>query len=133
MKQRIAEDRENPPHNREGLHRKALEHEQNGRAAFLATATLKAVLSTGRTKADQIALMRHYVLEFSQSASRNARAANRLEDDDPQKGKIDQKGASASVVAVLSGILADVAPSDVAAAPLSMASRPVTCSVGVPT
>ena len=33
--------------------------------------------------------MRHYVLEYGQSASRNAKLSNSLSDDDPRKEEVD--------------------------------------------
>lgn len=110
MKQRIAEDVEAPPENPERFRRKASEHKRDAIAALTAANALKAALDR-RTKAEQIAVMRHYVLEFGQSASRCAKLSNSLADDDPRKKEIDDDGFTASmVVSVLNGILSDVAP-----------------------
>ena len=92
FKQRIAEDTEAPPENPESFRRKALEHKRDAFAALTAANTLKVILDQ-RTKKEQIALMRHYVLEFGQSASR---------DDDAQSATF--------VVSTLNGILSDIAP-----------------------
>lgn len=123
MQQRIAEDTEAPPKNSEKFRQKALEHKQGAIAALTAANTLKVVL-TRRTKAQQIAVMRHYVLEFGQGQSRNARVANSLDDNDPQKEEVEQSGISASlVVAVLNGILSDIAPPPFFTEHSSMAGR----------
>jgi hypothetical protein len=110
MKQRIAEDVECPPEDPEKFRQKALKDKHEAVAALTAAHTLKVILAA-RTKREQIALMRHYVLEFGQSASRHAKASNSLADDDPQKGEIDQSGFSDTfVVSILNGILSDIAP-----------------------
>src|SRR5262245_21717501 len=59
MKQRIADEVDYPPKNPENFRQYALEHKQDAIAALTAAHTLKAVLAE-RTKAKQIALMRHY-------------------------------------------------------------------------
>ena len=109
FKQSIAEDREYPPHNADELQKKAREHKRDGMAAVMAFLTLKAVLDHGKTEAQQISLMQHYVLEFGQSMSRNVKLSNSLPEDDPEQEKIDQDGFSASfVVNTLNEILGDI-------------------------
>jgi hypothetical protein len=123
MKQRIAEDTEYPPHNLKEMRQRALEHKHDAMAAFTGVAALKAILGA-RTKAEQIALMRHYVLEFGQSASRNAKLSSSLADDDPEKEKADQSGLSGTfVVSLLNSILSEVAPAP-AYAPSGFAAHP---------
>jgi hypothetical protein len=62
-----------------------------------------------KLKAQHIALMQHYVLEFGQSMSRNAKLSNSLPEGDPQKEEIDNHGFSESfVVSTLNGILSDI-------------------------
>jgi hypothetical protein len=110
MKQGVAEDTEYPPHNAEQLRQTALKHKRDAIAALTAAQTLKVVLGA-RTKAEQITLMQHYVLEFGQSVSRNAKLSNNLADDDPQKEEVDRSGFTDSfVVAVLNEMLNDIAP-----------------------
>ena len=109
MKPRIA-DAEYPPKNPESFRRKALEHNRDAIAALTAAHTLKIILAA-RTKTEQIALMRHYVLEFGQQASRDAKLSKSLADDDPLKAKIDDSVSSSTfVVSTLNGILSDIAP-----------------------
>jgi hypothetical protein len=109
MKPRIA-DAEYPPKNSESFRRKALEHNRDAIAALTAAHTLKIILAA-RTKTEQIALMRHYVLEFGQQASRDAKLSKSLADDDPLKAKIDDSVSSSTfVVSTLNGILSDIAP-----------------------
>jgi hypothetical protein len=77
---------------------------------LVAKGTLEVILGA-RTKEQQINLMRHYVLEFGQAMSRNARLSNSLRDDDPRKEEVDSEGCQASfVVSTLNGILSDVVP-----------------------
>jgi hypothetical protein len=114
MKQGIAEDTQYPRRNgvlfAENPEKFTREHKQHAVAALTTAAALKAVLDGG-TKAEQIALMQRYVLEFGQSRSRNARLSNSLSDDDPHKEKVDQDLVSATfVVSILNSILDDIAP-----------------------
>ena len=110
LKQSIAEDAKWAPENPELFRQKAREHKRDAIAALTAANTLKAILDQ-RTKAEQIALMRHYVLEFRQSASQNAKLSNSLADDDAQKAKVDDSGISDTfVVSTLNGILSDIPP-----------------------
>src|SRR5215813_4697061 len=110
LKQRIAEDTEYPPHNADALRQKAREHKRDAIGALIAKKTLEVVLAA-KTQKEQIALMRHYVLEFGQEMSRKAKLSNSLADDDPQKWEVDEDGFQASfVVYTLNGILSDVAP-----------------------
>jgi len=109
MKQRIAEA-VYPPNEPGQFHRKALEDKQNAIAVLTAAHTLKVILAAKTTK-EQIALMQHYVLEFGQDAARSAKLSHSLNDNDPQKGEMDQRGAADGfVVSVLNGILSEVAP-----------------------
>ena len=90
---------------------KVLEHKRHAIASLTAANTLKAVLEHAKTDAERIALMRHYVLEFGQAASRNVKLSNSLADDDPRKEKVDQDGVSATfAVSTLNSILSDIAP-----------------------
>ena len=110
MKQRIAEDAEYPPKNPESFWQKALEHKRDAIAAITAAHTLKIILAA-RTKTEQIALMRHYVLEFGQQASRDAKLSKSLAYEDPLKAKTDDSVSSSTfVVSTLNGILSDIAP-----------------------
>jgi|ERR1700730_3541916 hypothetical protein len=110
LKQSVAEDEEYPPHNAEGLREKAREHKRHAIGVLVAKGTLEVILGA-RTKEEQINLMRHYVLEFGQAMSRNARLSNSLPDDDPRKEEVDSEGCQASfVVSTLNGILSDVVP-----------------------
>jgi hypothetical protein len=105
MKQGIAEDTQYPRRNgvlfAENPEKFTREHKQHAVAALTTAAALKAVLDGG-TKAEQIALMQRYVLEFGQSRSRNARLSNSLSDDDPHKEKVDQDLVSATFVVSIS-------------------------------
>jgi hypothetical protein len=90
---------------------KAMEHRRDAFAALAAKYILEELVLAARTKAEQIALMRHYVLEFGQEMRRKAELSNSLADDDPQKWEVDEDGFQASfVVSTLKGILSDVAP-----------------------
>jgi len=110
MKQWIAEDEYSPQKEPGQLQRRALEDRQNAIAVLTAAHTLKVILAA-KTKNEQIALMQHYVLEFGQDATRSAKLSHSLNDNDPQKGEMDQRGvADGFVVSVLNGILAEVAP-----------------------
>jgi hypothetical protein len=101
---------EYPPEDPERFRQKAREHKRDAIAALTASSTLKAVLNHGRTRKDQIRLMQHYVLEFGQAQSRNARLSNSLADDDPRKEKVDQDGFTETfVVSTLNEILGEVA------------------------
>ena len=61
--------------------------------------------------------MQHYVLEYGQSASRDARLSNNLADDDPRKKEVEEDGLAATFVqSVLNSILSDVAPEPLEAA-----------------
>jgi hypothetical protein len=124
-KQRFA-DSLKPSENRERMRQKALEHKQEALATLHAVQVLKVVLGT-RTKAEQIAVMRHYVLEYGQSASRNARLSNSLADDDARKEEAEEAGLAATFVqSVLNSILTEVAPEPpgrLSTAQLSMAFR----------
>jgi hypothetical protein len=110
LKLRIADD-EHPPKKPEKFRETALEHKQDAIAVLTAVQTLKFVLSQRRTKAKQIAILKRYVQEFSESASLNAIRANGLADDDPQKAEVEQNGLSDSfVVSVLNSILSEIGP-----------------------
>ena len=110
LKRNIA-DAENPPEHPERFRQKAMEHRRDAFAALAAKYILEELVLTARTKAEQIALMRHYVLEFGQEMRRKAELSNSLADDDPQKWEVDEDGFQASfVVSTLKGILSDVAP-----------------------
>jgi hypothetical protein len=109
LKLSLAEDKD-PPHNAESLRQHAHEHKRHAIGVLMAKKTLEVVLNAS-TKEEQIALMQHYVLEFGQVMSRNARLSNSLPDDDPRKEEIDDQGCEASfVVSTLNDILSDVAP-----------------------
>ena len=110
LKRNIA-DAENPPEHPERFRQKPMEHRRDAFAALAAKYILEELVLAARTKAEQIALMRHYVLEFSQEMRRKAELSNSLADDDPQKWEVDEDGFQASfVVSTLKGILSDVAP-----------------------
>ena len=111
LKRNIADDAENLPEHPERFRQKAMEHKRDAFAALAAKYILEEVVVAARTKAEQIALMRHYVLEFGQEMRRKAKLSNSLADDDPQKWEVDEDGFQASfVVSTLNGILSDVAP-----------------------
>src|SRR5262249_17927072 len=111
LKRNIVDDAENPPEHPERFRQKAMEHKRDAFAALAAKYILEEVVLAARTKAEQIALMRHYVLEFGQEMRRKAKLSNSLADDDPQKWEVDEDGFQASfVVYTLNGILSDVAP-----------------------
>jgi hypothetical protein len=79
-------------------------------AGLTAANTLKVALDQ-RTKAKQIAILRHYVLEFGKDINRCAKLSSSLADDDLRKKQADNRGFTASfVVTILNGILSDVAP-----------------------
>jgi hypothetical protein len=80
LKLGVAEDKEYPPHKCHAI------------GVLMAKKVLEVTLSA-RTKDEQIALMRHYVLEFGQTMSRNARLSNSLADNDPRKEEVDDEGA----------------------------------------
>jgi hypothetical protein len=128
MKQRLAEDKEYPPHNAVQLRQKARKHRGEAIGVLTAVHTIK-VAAAAATQAEQVALLRHYVLEFGQAASRKAKQSNSLEDDDPRKEDLDEEGTQDSfVVATLNRILNDITPSPEyipprAAAHLSMTGR----------
>jgi hypothetical protein len=109
MKERVADSltqSENP----DRFQQKALAHKQEALATLQAAEVLKFVVGV-KTKTEQIAVMRHYVLEYGQSASRNARLSNSLADDDPRKEDAEEDGLAATFVqSVLNSILSDVAP-----------------------
>ena len=92
LKLSVAEDKESPPHNAEGLRQKAREHKCHAIGVLMAKKVLEVALNA-RTKEEQIALMQHYVLDFGQDMSRNARLANSLPDDDPRKEEVDDTPA----------------------------------------
>jgi len=108
-KQRLA-DSLKPSENPERTRQKALQHKREALATLQAVQVLKVVLGK-RMKAEQIAVMRHYVLEYGQSASRNAKLSNSLADDDPRKEEAEEDGLAATFVqSVLNSILSDIAP-----------------------
>ena len=110
LKGSIADDAQNSL-DPEQFRQKAMEHKRDAFAALAAKYILEEVVVAARTKAEQIALMRHYVLEFGQEMRRKAKLSNSLADDDPQKWEVDEDGFQASfVVSTLNGILSDVAP-----------------------
>ena|SRR6516165_6745037 len=110
LKGSIADDAQNSL-DPEQFRQKAMEHKRDAFAALAAKYILEEVVLAARTKAEQIALMRHYVLEFGQEMRRKAKLSNSLADDDPQKWEVDEDGFQASfVVSTLNGILSDVAP-----------------------
>jgi hypothetical protein len=87
----------------------ALEHKKEALATLQAAQVLKVIVDK-RTRAEQIAVMRHYVLEYGQSAVRNARLNDSLADGDPRKEDADDDGIAATFVqSVLDSILSDVA------------------------
>jgi hypothetical protein len=113
LKGSIADDAEDSPEHPERFRQKAkaMEHKRDAFATLAAKYILEEVVLVARTKAEQIALMRHYVLEFGQEMRRKAKLSNSLADDDPQKWEVDEDGFQASVVvSTLNGILSDVAP-----------------------
>ncbi len=123
MKRRLTEDKTTSPEFREKTLQKALEDDQQGYAAMLAATVLGAILD-GKSKTEQIARMRQYVLEYSKYASRFAKAFSTLADDYPQKQEVEQDGlAAAYVVAVLNSILSDIGPSSSSDVQSSMAGR----------
>src|SRR5206468_1946637 len=94
----------------EELRENACEHKRHAIGALMAKQVLEVALSA-RTKEEQIAVMRHYVLEFGQAMSRNAQLSNSLTANDPRKEEVDSEGCQASfVVSTLNGILSDAAP-----------------------
>jgi len=108
-KQRLA-DSLKPSEHPERTRQKALEHKKEALATLQAVAVLKVVVDT-RTRAKQIAVMRHYVLEYGQSASRNAKLSNTLADDDPRKEDAEDDGLAATFVqSVLNSIFCFVIP-----------------------
>jgi hypothetical protein len=109
LKQSIADDKECPSEHPERFRERALEHKRHAIGALMAKKTLEIVLAA-KTKEEQMALMRHYVLEFGQDMSRKAKLSNSLADDDPQKEEVDNAGCQASfVVSTLNDILSEVA------------------------
>jgi len=110
LKGSIADDAQNSL-DPEQFRQKAMEHKRDAFAALAAKYILEEVVVAARTKAEQIALMRHYVLEFGQEMRRKAKLSDSLADGDPQKWEIDEDGFQASfVVSTLNSILSDVAP-----------------------
>jgi hypothetical protein len=110
LKQGIADDKECPPQDPEGFRQKAREHKRDAIGLLMAKQILEIALAE-KTKKEQIAVLRHYVLDFGQAASRQARLSNSLADDDPQKAEVDDEGFKATlVVSILNGVLSDVAP-----------------------
>jgi uncharacterized protein (DUF885 family) len=108
LKGSIADDAENSLEQPERFRQKAMEHKRDAFAALAAKYILEEVVLAARK--EQIALMRHYVLEFGQEMRRKAKLSNSLADDDPQEWEIDEDGVQASfVVSTLNGILSDVA------------------------
>jgi hypothetical protein len=94
---------------RRNFRQKAMEHKRHAIAVLTAANTLKAVLAE-RTEAEQVSLMRHYILEFGPWVSRNAKLRNSLPEDDLRQQKLDQDRLSAAfVVSILNGILRDIA------------------------
>jgi hypothetical protein len=124
-KQRLA-DSPKPPENPERTRQKALEHKKEALATLQAAHVLKVVVDA-RTRAKQIAVMRHYVLEYGQSASRNAKLSNTLADDDPRKEDAEENGLTATFVqSVLNSILSDVAPEPPGGLPLGSLRRTIS-------
>jgi hypothetical protein len=110
LKQSIADDKECPPEHPERFRQKAREHKRDAIGLLQAKNVLEIALAA-KTKKEQIAVLRHYVLDFGQAASRQAKLSNSLADDDPRKAEADDEGFQASVVvSILNGILSDVAP-----------------------
>lgn len=108
-KQRLADSLKPRTENPERTRQIALEHKKEALATLQAAQVLKVVVDK-RTRAAQIAVMRHYVLEYGQSAIRNARLSNSLADDDPRKEVAEDDGLAATFVqSVLNSILSDVA------------------------
>ncbi len=108
-KQRLA-DSLKPSENPERTRQNALAHKKEALATLQAAQVLKVVVDK-RTRAEQVAVMRHYVLEYGQSASRNARLSNSLADDDTRKEDDEEDVLAATFVqSVLNSILSDVAP-----------------------
>jgi hypothetical protein len=95
-----------PPEEIDINRRRAVEAERAGRSFLLAAETLEAVIKQP-TKAEMIALMKRYVLEFGQDHAEQARLYNRTAGD-REKEQIETKGLqSAFVVRVLNEILAE--------------------------
>jgi hypothetical protein len=87
--------------------RRALEFEREGRSFILAAKTLQAVIDQP-TKAEMIALMKRYVLEFGDHMAEQARLSARTADDREEE-QIDTKGLQcAVVVAALKEILGEI-------------------------
>jgi hypothetical protein len=85
LKGSIADDAENSLEQPERFRQKAMEHKRDAFAVLAAKYILEEVVLAARTKAEQIGLMRHYVLEFGQEMRRKAKLSNSLAEDDPQK------------------------------------------------
>jgi hypothetical protein len=96
-----------PPDEVEINRRRAVEAERYGRGLVAVVETLKVVVNQP-TKADMIATMEYYVLEFGREQAKRARKSN--ETVDPrQKEQIDMEGLiSTTVVTFLNSILAEV-------------------------
>ena len=109
LKQGIAEDVEVPPEDPERFQQKASEDKRDAIAGLTAANTLKVVLDQ-RTKATQIAMLRHYVLDFDKAMNRSAKLSSSLADGDPRKKDADDDGFTASfVITILNGIISEVA------------------------
>jgi hypothetical protein len=95
-----------PPEEIDINRRRVVEAERAGRSLLLAAKTLEAVIEQP-TKAEMIALMKRYVLEFGHDHAEQARLYNRTAGD-REKEQIETKGLqSAFVVRVLNEILAE--------------------------
>jgi hypothetical protein len=96
-----------PPEEIDINRRRALEFERQGRSLLLAAAALEAVIQQP-TKAEMIALLERYVLDFGRNQAEQARLYNRTADD-REKEQINTKiFQNELVVRVLNDILAEI-------------------------
>jgi hypothetical protein len=96
-----------PPEEIDINRRRALEFERQGRSLLLAAGALEAVIQQP-TKAEMIALLERYVLDFGRDQAEQARPYSRAADD-KEREQIDTKGFQNDfVVKVLNDILAEI-------------------------